>query len=208
MHTRRFVMLGLPAAVMSCGAAAPVWAPDDLVQRSVYRHPGDPALTLFTMRRRSSDFGEHTGLMVNASQRVLFDPAGTFGGINIAERNDVIFGMTPDLERYYISYHSRETYYVERQHVVVAPEVAAKALALVQSYGAVPKTYCTRATASILQQLPGFGYIRSTLFPGKLAEQFAEHPGVSTTTYYEEDSDDKSIARAAYDAKIKSTVTQ
>jgi hypothetical protein len=107
---RRFFLLGAPLALGAC-AAEPVWAPDDLVQRNIYRHPGPNMLTLFTVLNVGSDNGAHSGLMVSGSQRVIFDPAGTFKHPTIPERNDVIFGATPGLVDLYIDYHTRETYY-------------------------------------------------------------------------------------------------
>lgn len=202
--TRRSVMLGLPAALAACGAAEPIWAPEDAVRRATYRHPGPPALTLFTMRSTGNNNGYHTGLMVSASQRVLFDPAGTFQISVIPERNDVHYGITPEVERVYISYHSRETFYTERQYAVVPAEVAELALQLVQNYGAVPKAACARATSSILMQLPGFEtLISSSLFPDRLSRQFGRYPGVRTDIFRENDSADKSVALAEIEAQFQ-----
>lgn len=208
MLTRRFFITAGPLAVAGCGAPEPVWAPDALVERMRYAHPGPPKLTLFTMRNRSNGRGMHTGLMISASERVLWDPAGTFGGEGIPERNDVVLGVSPLIEQYYISYHARETYYVQIQEAIVPAEVAELALRLVQQHGAVGKTQCAVTTGKILQQLPGFSYIRPGLWPNALAEQFAQYPGVTTRDYYENDSDDKSIARAQFDAGVRAAATQ
>lgn len=201
--SRRFFLAAAPLALAGCGAPEPVWAPDTLVNAVRYSHDGPPALTLFTMRKRSSGTGMHTGLMVNAAERLLFDPAGTFAGTNIAERNDVIFGITPRLEQYYISYHARETYYVQIQRAEVSAEVAQLAAHLIKTNGAVGKTRCAVVTGEILSQLPGFGFIRPGIWPGALADQFGTYPGVTSRDYYENDSDDKAVARAAYEADIR-----
>lgn len=196
--SRRAVIAGLPLAVASCGAPEPVWAPQSDVDRVRYRHPGPPMLTLFTMKNRGSGNGAHTGLMVSGRERVLFDPAGTFAGQGIIERNDVIYGVSPLIEQYYVSYHARETYYVRRLDVVVSPEVADLALNLVQSYGAVAKTQCARSTGAILHQLPGFESIHPVLFPDRLERQFERLPGVVGSDYYEDDSNDKALALEAW----------
>lgn len=188
---RRFFIFGLPLAAAGCGAQS-VWAPDDIVQNAIYQHSGPPMLSLFTVLNTPSESGAHTGLMVNASQRVIFDPAGSFAHSSFAERNDVIFGITPQIEEFYISYHARISYYVVRQDLVVSPAMAEQALHLVMSNGAVPKAACTRSTAAILAQLPGMGHIRRSLFPDKLMRQFGALPGVVTREYHETDSDDLS----------------
>lgn len=150
------------------------------------------------MKNRGSGNGAHTGLMVSGRERVIFDPAGTFGGEGIIERNDVIYGVDPVIEQYYISYHARETYYVRRIDLDVSDEVADLALNLVQSYGAVAKTQCSRATGEILSQLPGFSSIRPVLFPDRLERQFESLPGTVASDYYEDDSHDKALALEAW----------
>lgn len=194
---RRAFLIGAPLALASCGAQ-PVWAPDDFVNRVAYAHPGPKSITLLTMRNTGSDNGAHSSLLINASQRVIFDPAGTFGHSSIPERNDVVFGITPRVEQFYISFHSRITYYTQIQYVEVPASVAEQALQLVMNYGPVPKAMCTRSVTDVLQQLPGFEQTRSTFFPGNLADQFATYPGVVESSHYETDEDNKEIARAAY----------
>ncbi|WP_235937765.1 hypothetical protein [Pseudoroseicyclus tamaricis] len=190
MHRRAF-LIGLPLVAAGCGPGEPVWAPEEFVRRVAYRDPGPAQLTLFTVRASSDDSGAHTGLMINASQRVIFDPAGTFQHETIPERNDVFFGITPAIEQLYLSFHARVTYYVIRQDLVVSDAVAERALQLALAAGPVPKAACARATAGILQELPGMEFIRKTLSPERLQEQFAKVPGVVTTEYREEDDNDR-----------------
>lgn len=208
MITRRGVLFGAPIAALSACSAPRVWAPDDAVQRAFAPQVGPAALTVYTMKNTSSDNGAHTGLLINASQRVMFDPAGTFAINILPERNDVIFGMTPRMEALYASYHARETYYVIAQKLFVPNEVAETALQLALSNGPVPKAGCTRATSKILRQLPGFGSVRRSLFPDRLFEDVARLPGVQTTTYRETDSDDKRIAAQQLNATIKSAPSE
>ena len=113
--------------------------------------------------------------------------------------------MSPQIEDYYVSYHARETYYVEGQRVVVSADVAEQALRLALAYGPVGQGSCTRAASAILGQLPGFESIRSTLFPNALRNTFAMLPGVELTEYREADGDDKSVAAAQIDAALKAS---
>ncbi|MBI1417388.1 MAG: hypothetical protein GC146_09210 [Limimaricola sp.] len=192
MHRRTF-LIGMPLALAGCGAQH-VWAPDEAVARAFYHFDGPPSLTLFTMKNVGSGNGAHSSLMINASQRVIFDPAGSFSVPEIPERDDVLFGITPRIEQYYISYHSRITYYTVSQEIDVSPEVAEMALQLALANGPVAKAHCTLATSGILKRLPGFESIHSTWFPDNLEKQLARFPGVVTHEYRETDSDDKSIA--------------
>ena len=201
MDRRRF-LIGLPLALAGC-AAQEVWAPDDVVSRAIYREPGRKYLTLYTMKNVGSDSGAHSALLINASQRVLFDPAGTFQQQVMPERNDVLFGVSPRYETLYVSFHARETYYVIGQTVDVTPEVAEQALNLAMQLGPVPQANCARVTSRLLRQLPGFGSIRQTWGPNIVAEDFAKLPGVETLEYREDDADDKTIAAAEIAAMLR-----
>lgn len=128
--------------------------------------------------------------MVNASQRVLFDPAGSFEFPIVPERGDVLYGFTPRIQSIYIDFHARETYDVVEQTLEVSPEVAELALRLVRERGAVAPAGCTSSIAQILRQLPGMESIHSVLFPHKLRKQFARIPGVQERIHTDDDADD------------------
>lgn len=186
-------VLALCAVLALAGCAGQrVWAPDEAVAKSTYRHEGPTRLTLFTMINNRTGAGAHTSLMINGSQRVIFDPAGSFKHKSLPERNDVVFGITPHVADVYTRYHARKTYHVKVQELDVSPQVAEAALRAVMSNGAVPSAMCARSTSSILASLPGFERIQTTWFPVKLADAFGEIPGVREQELYEYDSDDNS----------------
>ncbi len=199
---RRGFLIGLPLALSGC-AAQSIWAPDDVIARAIYRDEGPKHLTLYTMKNNGSDNGAHSALLINASQRVMFDPAGSWKQERMPERNDVLFGASPELEQYYVSFHARVTYYVIGQSVAVPDEVAEQALNLALVAGPVSQANCTRFTSRLLRQLPGFESIRQTWFPNKLEEDFAKLPGVETRTYRENDADDKSVAAEQINAALR-----
>ncbi len=190
---RRQFLVGLPLLVSAC-TAQDVWAPDDMVSQAVYRELGPKYLTLYTMKNTDTDNGAHSALLINASQRVMFDPAGSWDQEKMPERNDVLFGVTPQLENYYVSFHARVTYYVIGQRISVPADTAERALALALVAGPVPQANCSRFTSRLLRQLPGFEGIRQTWFPNRLSEDFASLPGVSYREYRENDADDKAVA--------------
>lgn len=189
LNLRRILALFGLLALSACGAAEPLWAPDQDVARAAYHHEGPPTLTLFTVINNQSGSGAHSALMVSGSQRVIFDPAGTWYHPFLPERNDVHYGMTDPAVVFYVDYHSRVTYHTIIQEVEVSPEVAELALKRVEEYGAVPKAQCSNAITAILRDLPGFENTPRTWFPKKASETFAQHPGVTTEKVYDNDPD-------------------
>ncbi len=177
--TRRAFVVGAPAALAACSAER-IWAPDEVVKARRFVSPGPTQLRLYTVRNSGSGNGAHTALLIDASERVLFDPAGSFKANTVPERNDVLHGFSPAVESAYRSYHARTGYHVIWQTLPVTPGVAEQALKLAQANGAVPQAGCARATSAILRQLPGFGDIGQTWFPDNLEAAFAQLPGVTT----------------------------
>ncbi len=184
-----FVCLALILVLAGCSKPR-VYAPDDVVARASYRHPGPPSLTLYTMVNNRTGSGAHSALLINASERVIFDPAGSFYSEATPERHDVLFGITPGMEKAYRSAHARSTYHVVSQTIDVTPEQAQIAYQLALQAGPVMDALCTSSLSELLSQVPGFESIRRVMYPNKLMAQFEQIPGVTTTRYYEDDDPD------------------
>jgi len=180
----RAIAAVLVALTLSGCAAQSVWAPDDAVQAARYVHGGQPEIALVTSINDRNGEGAHSAIIINASERVIFDPAGNWDGLGSPERNDVRFGFTPLREAHYFQYQSFAQFHAVVQRVAVSPEVAERALQLAKANGAVPPAFCTSATSGILAQLPGFQSMPSTFYPRKLMEAFATLPGVRTQIVY------------------------
>lgn len=198
---RNWILVASAVLALSACSVQSVWSPDDVVKMAEYRHNGPTRLTLFTMISNGSGAGRHSSLMINGSQRVIFDPAGTFQHEQVPEQNDVIFGITPSVADGYTRYHARETFHVQVQQIDVSAEVAELAIRRVKAYGLVPAGKCSLSTSSVISGLPGFEQIQQTWYPSKLSEQFSELPGVTSRTLYEYDSDDNSKVLEAWDPK-------
>lgn len=205
--TRRGLVLSGTAALVVSGCATPEQSrPDaspEAVARHAYTHDGPPELILYTMINNRTGSGAHTSLLVNASQRVVFDPAGSVSLEVMPEIGDVLYGITPQVKDWYERAHARSTYHVLIQSKRVPFDTAEQALRLVQANGRVAPAQCTAATASILAKLEGFETIRPVLFPTRLAAQFGALPGVESRKLFEDDADDKAIAEAAFEARLQ-----
>jgi hypothetical protein len=186
---RRLVLCFVALLGLAACAAEPVFAPQEAVSAARYVHDGPTSITLYTVINNRSEAGAHSGLLINASQRVMFDPAGTWRHPRIPERNDVHYGITPRIVNFYIDYHARETFRVIEQTVVVSPGVAELVKQRAEAYGAVPKAQCSNSVTSILGGVPGFEGIRSTWYPKKLSDQFGQVPGVTSRTITDDDAD-------------------
>ncbi|MGD9864288.1 MAG: hypothetical protein AB7S99_13850 [Pseudodonghicola sp.] len=201
-----FRVLCLCAAVLAvAGCATNRSQPNSdsaTIAAATYRDPGPNTLTLYTMVNNRTGAGGHSSLMINASERVIFDPAGSFYADIVPERNDVLFGITPAVERAYRSSHARSTHHVVVQTVEVTPEQAQTAYQLALNAGPVPGAYCANATSNLLKKVPGFEGISPTFYPTKLQAQFDRLPGVRTEELYENDSPNLQEALARNNAQL------
>ena len=178
-------LAGLAIAFTLSGCAAErIWAPDDAVRAARYSHPGPSEITLITSINDRSGEGAHSAVMINASERVLFDPAGNWDDARAPERHDLRYGMTPQMEANYLAFQSYGPFHAVVQRLQVSPEVAELALQLARDNGPVPSAMCTSATSGLLRKLPGLEGLPGTMFPKSLMEAMAGVPGVKTTITY------------------------
>jgi hypothetical protein len=179
------------------GPAEPKWASDADVARARYVHDAPPSITLITVISNSTGSGAHSALLINADERIIFDPAGTWYHPHLPERNDVHYGMSDPVFDFYIDYHTRVTYHTIVQTVQVSPEVARQAKILAQAYGAVPKAQCAISVGRILDGVPGFEDAPNGYSPKALTKYFDGLPGVTRREFRDFDSDDNSGVIAA-----------
>jgi hypothetical protein len=186
---RRLVLCFVALFGLAGCAAEPVFAPQEAVDAARFVADQPTSITLYTVINNRSGAGAHSGLLINASQRVMFDPAGTFKHPKVPERNDVHYGMTPRIVNFYIDYHARETFRMIEQTLVVSPGVAELVKQRAEAYGAVPKAQCSNSISAILNGVPGFESLGSTWYPAKLSDRFGKLPGVSGRTITDDDAD-------------------
>lgn len=182
-----FLALCLSAALLAGCSDKGKESPPEAVVAGVYLHNGPPKLTVITMINNRSGAGAHSALLVQGEQSVIFDPAGSFEHPLIAESGDVLYGMSPSWIQSYKSAHARSSFHVVSQEFTVTPAQAARAMQLVEGYGAVPSALCANATSGILRQIPGFESVNQGYYPLKLMDQVERLAGVRTTRHFEDD---------------------
>jgi len=179
--------------VMLLGACAEeMRAPLADIERARHVSDDTPHLMLITMVSSRTGSGAHTALVVNGSEQVIFDPAGTFSVSALPERGDVHYGATKGWVELFLSYHSRREYYAHTQQVELSREHAELLLRRVKAAGAQPKAFCTIGTSRVLQGVPGFTHLRQTWFPENLRKQMSQIPGV-IDRYVRETDEEKAL---------------
>lgn len=182
--TRVLALMAL-ALLAACSTKPAVWAPEEDVIAARYQHPGPAEITLFNVISNDSGRGEHAALMIAApSQRVLFDPAGTWTHPASPERHDVHYGFDAAQLFRYTYYHARRTHHVRIQTLAVSPETAEFILRLAERAGPVPDAFCAKSIVAILRQVPQFGWLQDGFQPNRLSDQFATIPGVREERIY------------------------
>lgn len=177
------------AFLAACGADN-TWEPEERVQAARYVAGPPASITLYTVINDRNNSGAHSGLLINGSQRVLFDPAGTFSHPQAPVQHDVHYGMTDRIVNFYLDYHARdsetEKFHVIEHTMIVSPEVAEMVMQRAIAYGSVPKAGCANSISNILRGVPGFDGLKSSWFPKQLGASFGQLPGVSERIVTEE----------------------
>ncbi|MFI0396589.1 hypothetical protein [Paracoccus jiaweipingae] len=178
--------LALTLGLAACGADN-IYASDEAVRKARFVSDQPPSITLFTVIGIPRGEGAHSALMINGSQRVIFDPAGSWSHPAIPERHDVMYGITDNFKNFYVDYHARQTYWVAEDRILVSREVADAAIRAAEANGSVNKSFCANGTADVLRRVPGFEAAPSTFSPRKLRDWFLRQPGVVSKKHYDGD---------------------
>lgn len=183
----RSLLLALAAVLALAGCEIYTPASPDEIARARYVSSEPPSITLMSMVNARSGKSAHAGLLINGSEQVLFDPAGTFTHPALPRAGDVHYGMTPRYVDYYERYHARFDYYVEAERVPVTRAEADAILASARAHGKSMKMTCALAIADVLTPIPRFSDAPSSVYPEALRAWFAGLPGVDI--HYVTDSD-------------------
>jgi len=178
--------LGLLLAISGCVVQLP-WAPDEVVQRAAYTHPGPSSVTLLSVVANGTNSAGHTALLINGSQRVIYDPAGTWYNKEVPERADLLYGITPKMLDYYVDYHARERFHVVMQTKTVPREVADDLIARAIKLGASMNGMCAQNASTLLSQTSGLEGFPVSVWPKRAVAGMAAVPGVQIKKIYQTD---------------------
>lgn len=157
------------------------------IRAAQYVSDEPPSVTLLSMVNSETNRAAHSALLINGSQQVIYDPAGTFQHPDLPRADDIHYGITPRFLDYYERYHARFDYYVHAQKVEVSRATADRVLANAQARGKTPKMFCADSVTSALRPVPPFQNVGITLFPESIRRDFAQIPGVDNKYVREAD---------------------
>jgi hypothetical protein len=184
MRAALFALAAL-TALAGCEVYRP--ADPDAIARARYVSETPASVTLMSMVSRSTGRSAHVGLLINGSQQVLYDPAGTFTHPDLPRAGDIHYGMTPRFVDYYERYHARFDYFVEIQKVPISRAAADQLIVNAQGEGQSMKMTCALAAADVLQPVPPFQNVSRSIFPEALRQDFSAMPGVEIRYVQESD---------------------
>ena len=172
--------LSLVFVVACSGADTFNPAPLAEVQRRAYVHSAPPSITLYHDHQQRERRGRAlTALLINGSQRVLWDPAGSFRHPFVPERGDLHYGVTENIRKAYVDYHVRDSHHVVTQKMAVPPSVAERLLSAAGQRTGRPigRPVPIRQAASCATRA---SMSRAHRFPKSLMRDLSALPGVTT----------------------------
>jgi hypothetical protein len=187
LGTLRGTVLAVVAALLLAGCEIYEPANPDEISRARYVSEDPPSVTLVSMVSTRTGKSAHSALLINGSERVLYDPAGTFTHPDLPRRGDIHYGITPRYLDYYERYHARHSHFVHSQTVYVSRATADQVLANAKAIGPTPKMLCNTSVAAALRPVAPFTEVRPTISPEDSRKAFAQIPGVEDSYVREDD---------------------
>lgn len=171
-------LAGLLVALALSGCEVYREAELEEVAQARYVSSTEPSITLLSMVNAENGRSAHAALLINGSEQVLYDPAGTFQHPDLPRRDDIHYGVTPRYLDYYERYHARFSHYVHAQEVPVSRATADQVLANAEALGRTPKMFCAGSVTGAVRPVAPFTEVRTSLFPETVRQDFAAIPGV------------------------------
>jgi len=171
--------LALPVLLGACAATDVRTADPAEVSRAAYVDDAPASITLVTVVNSASGAGDHSALIINGSQRILFDPAGSFSHPAAPQHLDVHYGFSPRVEATYMNYHARESHHVITQQLRVTPDTAEAALRAAVAETKARQGQCSIKTTAVLRAA-GIEGVGGSVWPRTTMNNFSEIGGVVT----------------------------
>jgi hypothetical protein len=181
------VILALAALAGLAGCTDPTSASPEAISQARYVSGEPPSLTIISMKNVSSGSSEHTGMIINGTQQVLYDPAGNFRYAAAPRAGDGHYGMTPTAIKAYESFHARSDYFLKIQTVPITLETADELIARAQQQGVTRQMFCSVSAGEVISDVAPFQNAPVSMFPTAIEKYFDTVPGVVTSTFYEND---------------------
>ncbi|MGI3169222.1 hypothetical protein ACRARG_08730 [Pseudooceanicola sp. C21-150M6] len=176
------IVLALPA----CAPRNPQILPPEQLAAAAYRSAKPPEVTVYTVVNKASGSGTHTALLINASERVLYDPASGFEAEGVPRSGDILYGYSPGVEKAYFSVHERHSFRVRTHSFAVSSETAERLLRAAKAQGPAAPAHCAVSTIEILKSEPAFAALQETYSPKKLGQQLDQMPGAKISELTED----------------------
>lgn len=187
MNRRAFLAASAAPLLLAGCSADSNWAGDDAVRAARFVSAEPPSITLLTVIGIPRGDGGHTALLINGSQRVIYDPAGSWTHPHLPERHDVWYGISDPIKNFYIDYHSRSNYWVAEDTLFVTREVADTAIRRVEAQGPANRSFCAIESSRALRGVPGFETVPVAWSPLRLRRWFLAQPNVRSREWRDGD---------------------
>lgn len=185
IFTKFFIFLFVSLSLTGCVTKKISWAPSNTIKSVTFKNNDPASITLLTMINNNTGFGGHSALLINAGERILFDPAGTFFHPQIPERHDVLYGISDAALEKYVDYHARPSIHVVLQKIEVDPKIAQEIRKQAENYGPVQDMMCSLAISDILGKNKIFKSIPKSIFPKNMMKSFSNLKVDKTTIIYD-----------------------
>ena len=179
---RILAFLAVCLALSACATAD-----KDELASVAYRSDAPASATLVTVTAGEGGSGVHSALVINASERVIYDPAGTFSHPDTRRVGDVIYGVTDEVLDLFALHNADVWHVATLQTAPLPPRAAETLLERARDNGGALPGFCAISVSEVIDGVPPLAAVEGSMWPGDLREDFAKLPGVRTVEVRDDD---------------------
>jgi hypothetical protein len=175
-----------------CGGLDPS-ADADLLQElraetSYFPDNAPPSATLLLSEHKGGSGAVHAALVITGSERVIYDPSGSFTHPDTRRLGDVVYGASDPVVEMFALHNADKDHDAMMRRIPLSAEEAEQMLARARSRGGAMPGYCAKSVADVMRAAPRFAAMRDTFWPSNVLEDFVQFGPVETRVVSDTDS--------------------
>ncbi len=147
-----------------------------------------PSTTLVLAEHKGGSGAVHAALIVTGSERLIYDPSGSFTHPDTRRYGDVVYGASDDIVELFALHNADKNHDAVMRTIALQPEEAETMLDAARTHGGAMPGFCAKSVASVLRSVPRFASMRDTFWPSNVQQDFESIAPVAIRSVTDTDS--------------------
>ncbi len=147
-----------------------------------------PSTTLVLAEHKGGSGAVHAALIVTGSERLIYDPSGSFTHPDTRRYGDVVYGASDEIVELFALHNADRNHDAVMRTIALESDEAEILLNSARTHGGAMPGFCAKSVASVLRSVPRFASMRDTFWPSNVQQDFENVSPVEIRSVSDTDS--------------------